>query len=202
MNKLKVGIIWLLITGFVIFAMYGGLGPGGTLTVNGEIVTQEQFNALLWPKIFFGLFLLIGLWMLFSGVKEQIIKTKTDIHGKESYGLITDIIPTGTYVRGRPELKADILVVTEDNQIKTFTKIIGFHPIRYSVGTYVSVKCYGNNINIVNPVLLKDIPETIRLYLCSANNFVTPVNNISSINDWNIETYSLNGVKHSRKKHR
>ena len=204
MYKLKCGIMWLLTTGFVMFAMYGGLGPGGTLTVNGEIVTQEQFNELLWPKIFFGVFLLAGFWILFLGIKEHITNTKTNMHGKESYGLITNITPTGVRVgrHHRRELKADVLVITEGNQIKIFTKVIGFSPVKYSVGTYLVVKYYKDNINIIRQVLPQEVPETMKSCLYDTNNFVAPVNNDSTDSDWDAEIYSLNGIKHNRTKYR
>jgi hypothetical protein len=210
MNKIGFGIMWLSITGFVTFLMYGHSNPDGTINVNGEVMSQEQFNQMLGPKIFCGIFILVGLYLLFTGIKQVIVDTKTNIHGKETYGLILNISPTGVSVNRVPELQAEILVITDHNQTKTFTEVVGLKPIQYQVGTYALVKYYNNDINLIKPVLEHEVPEMIRMSLQSNNNIIAPPNNGPSNNKMNIvkqnnidtDTYYLNGEKYTKKKYR
>ena len=53
MFELIFGIIWTIITAFITFAFYGTTGD---VTVNGSLVSHEEFSAMLWPKLFFGMF--------------------------------------------------------------------------------------------------------------------------------------------------
>ena len=138
MFELIFGIIWTIITAFITFAFYGTTGD---VTVNGSLVSHEEFSAMLWPKLFFGIFWLVGFFMLFRGLRKIIRDTSTNIKGEECFGKVCDIYNSGSYVNGRPELKADILVYIDSIQeTKIVSEIIGFNMYKYRIGSYVKLK--------------------------------------------------------------
>lgn len=59
------GVIWLSITAFMTYAFYG---TSGNVSVNGEIVTTEEFSSMLFPKIFIGIFWIIGISIMLVGI--------------------------------------------------------------------------------------------------------------------------------------
>lgn len=64
------GTIWLLITALCTWGFYGM--ESGTIFVNGEQVSHEEFNAMLGPKLFIGIFWLIGIACILGGVVNII----------------------------------------------------------------------------------------------------------------------------------
>ena len=151
MSKVIFGTIWLAFTSFITFIMYGN--KDGSITINGQEVGQEAFAQILWPKLLLGCFFAMGLWILISGIIKLFRNMQTKILGRETYGLILDILHTDTYVNGRPEWKAEILVATEHNGTEMFTEIIGFNPMKYQPGKYVLLKHYKKDINLIKTVL-------------------------------------------------
>lgn len=81
------GIIWLLITAVCTWGFYGNIG--GTITVNGEQVSQEEFNAMLGPKLFIGIFWVVGIIFIIAGI-VNIIKS---ISEKENNDFLKSEIP-------------------------------------------------------------------------------------------------------------
>ena len=46
---------------------------------------------MLWPKIFFGIFWAIGLFLLFKGIRKIIRDTSINIKGEECFGKVCNI---------------------------------------------------------------------------------------------------------------
>ena len=78
MFKLVFGAIWLSFISVFTKVMYSDTG---TVTVNGEIVSHEEFHAMLWPKMFIGIFWLVGIIFFVSGLLEILKNYKTDKYG-------------------------------------------------------------------------------------------------------------------------
>lgn len=72
MNELIFGAVWTLFTAFCTWIFYGF--DGGTIYVNGEVVSQEEFGAMLAPKLFIGLFWIVGIIFIVVGVVKCIKK--------------------------------------------------------------------------------------------------------------------------------
>lgn len=139
-------LLWLMITAFCTWVFYG---MGGDITVNGTPVSQEEFSGMLMPKIVIGIFWLIGLFLLFKGIKKCIKNASTNVNGELCYGKICSVYESGAYVNERPELKADFLVyIPSTLETKTISEIIGFDYYKYTEGTYVELKYYNGDINI------------------------------------------------------
>lgn len=146
MFELFFGMFWTAITAFITWGFYGTTGD---VSVNGTLVSHEEFSAMLMPKIFIGIFWVIGIFMLFKGIIKIIKDTSTNMNGEECFGRICDIYPSGARVNGRPEFKADFLVYIPSTQETTvISEKIGFNRYKYSKGYYVRLKYYNGDINI------------------------------------------------------
>lgn len=145
MFELIFGIVWTAITAFITFGLYGF--PGDVST-NTNIVSQEEFSSALLPKFFLGMFWAVGIFILFRGIIKIIKDISTNIKGEECFGKVYNIYNSGTYVNGRPELKADILVYIQSLQdTMIVSEIIGFNIGKYRIGSYVKLKYYNGDIN-------------------------------------------------------
>lgn len=170
MSKVLVfmGAIFTLLTIILGFVFYGNVG--GTIEVNGEIVSQAEFNSLLWPKILLGAFAVIGLLFLFFGIRKIFKDKKTDKYGEMCFGKIFKVYESGTYVNGKAEYKADFLVfIPSLNTTKTFSEVIGYDPFKYPLNSFVSIKHYNNDINICGVIDENNIPSIAKNMLAIVN---------------------------------
>ena len=79
---------WLSLTAFMTYMFYF-VAP--EVTVNGVLMSQAEFSALLWPKVLFGVFWLIGIISLISSINFIIhAKPKDYRSGQEHSGMIDD----------------------------------------------------------------------------------------------------------------
>lgn len=148
------GAMWLSIIGVITFAMYSA----PTVSVNGQPVTADQFDAMLAPKLFLGIFWLVGIVFLVVGIRKLVIDTMTRVKGKLAIGMVVDILETGTYSNGRPEWKAKVMVAMEDGTLKEFSEVIGYDANKYSMGEYLEVKHYKKDINILGTTSPQRLP--------------------------------------------
>ena len=155
MFELVFGIIWTAITGIATMAMYSSTG---TVRVNGQIVSQDQFNGMLWPKLFIGLFWAIGIFMIVVGLRKVLINLKTGIKGVRTYGVVIDILETNCYSNGQPQLKADVVVIMKDKSTQRYQEVIGYDYNKYRIGEVLSVKHCDKDINIIGIAIENQIP--------------------------------------------
>lgn len=188
MFKLVFGAIWLSFISVFTKIMYSDTG---TVTVNGEIVSHEEFHAMILPKLFIGIFWLVGIIFFVSGLLEILKNYKTDKYGEPCYGRIINVFNSGSYVNGVPELKANIAVYVESTGTLEYTEeILGLAPkVPYSKGDYVEGKYYNGDINITSEISQSEVPSHI----------VSELNEL--IKDDLIEdTIIIDGVEYVRKK--
>ena len=162
MFEIVFAIIWLFITGICTFAFYSG--EAGTITVNGQLVSQEEFNLMLGPKIFMGIFWVIGIFILILGLKKIIKNAQTYELGEDCYGRIVDIKRTGASVNDVPELKAIVTVYIESlRTTQNIEEVIGLATKgEYQIGDYVEGKYYNGDINIASYIPENIIPLHIQ----------------------------------------
>jgi hypothetical protein len=72
MNELIFGAIWTSFTALCTWMFYGF--DGGTIYVNGEAVSHEEFATMLAPKLFMGIFWIVGITFIVVGVVKSIKK--------------------------------------------------------------------------------------------------------------------------------
>ena len=188
MFEILFGLIWTSITAILTFVFYSG--TSGEIYVNDELVSQAEFNEMLWPKLFFGIFWAIGLFMIYWGLKRIIKDKKTNAFGEICYGKITDIFESGTYINEVPELKAQIvLYIPSINDIKIVSEVIGLYGsvYNYEIGKCVEVKYYNGDINFEKVLDIQDLPYEAQEIL---NEFKTEMPK---------EKVMYNGVEYIRK---
>lgn len=161
MFEIFFGLIWTAISLFICLAFYAG---SGGVTVNGVWVPQEEFNVMLWPKLFMGVFIVIGVVIFCTGVKKVIKNAMTSKRGDEVFGLIVDMVPSGTYINDIPVLNAKVVVVTLSGEVRTFLEEVGTNPM-YDIGQYVFAKHLNDDINLTGYADGNVIPESIRTSL-------------------------------------
>ena len=93
---------------------------------------------------------MIGIIMMFIGLKEIIRNIKTNVYGIKCFGKVLDIYSTGVKINGRTVYKASVLIYLENEGI---TKIINEkidYKNRFLKDCYVTVKYYNGDINFVD----------------------------------------------------
>ncbi len=152
MSKLKFGIVWTAFT-TIVFAI--------VLFIPGEDRGGADMSAGLF--LFFIFFEYIGIRMIRSGAKVVIADKKTDDFGNIVFGRILDISTTGTYTNNIPELKATILAyIPEEGGTRTFTEIIGYSAKDYPPGTFLLLKHFEDDVNIVQ-IIQEDSVSAVAL---------------------------------------
>ncbi len=155
MFKLKFGAIWTIFT-TIVFAIFIFVPASAR---NGDEVT-------LVPVLVLGLFEVVGIILLVSGAKQVIKDKKTSKYGIQCYGIVREVLPTGSYVNNRPEYKAVIEFVNpESQQVQTLEEIVGFDYNKFPVGYYVMCKYYEGDINLEYPVDESQAPEDVKKQL-------------------------------------
>lgn len=157
MFELIFGAVWTAFSLFVFFMLSGSWFENGSLILDGD---------MLLSTVFIGIFVVIGLVIMIKGLKKVIANAKTSKHGEDGYAILRDILPTGSYVNGVPELKGVFFIyVLSNNHTEMIEEIIGFNPLKYQVNNYVKVKYYNGDINIIEKVSDELVPEHIKKYL-------------------------------------
>ena len=107
MSLLIFGIIWTVITTLVAVPMcLGGIN--------------------LFLGLFFLLFYGIGITMITIGARTIHKNNMTKKYGIPCYGIVLNVVETGTYVNGAPEYKAEVQIMNpETSNIETIYEIIG-----------------------------------------------------------------------------
>ena len=158
MFELIFGLIWTAFTGVFVYVFY--FAGVGTITVNGVPTSQAEFNQILFPKIFLGIFLLIGIIMIIKGLKKILANMATSSKGEIKYGYISDVYYNGSRVNGRPRYNARIILI-ENGSPCEFEEDIGFKKYQYPSGSYVKVKHYKNDVNILNTIDEYSVPSSL-----------------------------------------
>lgn len=159
MFKFIFGLFWTLFTFLLTWGFYF---TGMDITVNGERVSQEEFNSMILPKVFIGLFLIIGIAFMFFGLKKIIRDIMTSKRGIECLGKIVDVYPSGTYINERPQLKADFAVYLEsENRVDVFSEIVGMDWYNFPKGSWFKLKYYEGDINVGEKIKNEEVPINI-----------------------------------------
>lgn len=107
-------------------------------------------------------FVVVGLFLVFTGLKKVLANRATNIYGVETYGIVVDVRPSGTRINDRPVLNADVVIVEESGVTGRYTESIGTSYNKYRVGEYVLVKYHNDDINIINRADISIVPQYIK----------------------------------------
>ena len=130
------------------------------------VIPGEQKNSVVMSLFLFSFFILfevIGLYMLISGLRQIIKDRKTKKRGIKCYGIVNDILITGSFVNGYPEYKVVLdFVNPETKKLETIEEIIGFDYYKYPIDSIVLGKYYKGDINLEDVISENEIPEDIK----------------------------------------
>ncbi len=140
--QLFFSIIWVAFCLFMMIMLYKSSG------ILGMIFTGP----------FLGLFLSVGVVLLVISIKKIIRDKKTDKHGMITYGLVSGLKPTGAKYGGREELKAEVIIVDDIYNLSRYEEVVGSSYNKYPVGTFVKVKYFEGDINIISAVGQNEVP--------------------------------------------
>jgi hypothetical protein len=154
------GLIVIAFDLFMALIMYM---PGSEIRVNGVEMPYEQFVSLPMPKILIGAFAALGIYLIVLGLIKMYKKKMVQKLGKETYGVVTDLMPSNIKVRGRCVLKAIVQVVNDGYVVNQYCDEIdkGKTGDVYFCGSFVKVKHYKNDISIVKTVPDAQVPFEI-----------------------------------------
>lgn len=147
MFELIFGLVW---TAFTILV---GAAFGTSMSSNGVSANNNSFFVL---GVLF-LFIAVGIFLIIKGAVKLFKNSQTNKYGVERYALIEDVVPTGSYLNNKPELKAKMCVVMKYDETEEFEEVIGFNPI-CDVGDFVLVKQYNGDVNIIKVLTENEIP--------------------------------------------
>jgi hypothetical protein len=189
MFELIFGLVWCLIVGFITYGFYGTDAP---VTVNGELMEHSEFSALLMPKLFLGLFWIVGIVMLIIGLRRIIRNTLIATRGEETYGIVMDVRPSNIRIKNRPVWEAEVALL-RDGHLVTLTATVCTVYNQYKPGDFMHLKCYKNDINILGKALRADVPYNILTVLETQNVHPHPVDFID-----NSEYIIVNGQRYRK----
>ena len=177
MFELVFGIIWTAISAFCMV---------------GVLSTGESVSQMSVPIVFVGIFVCIGIFMMFRGCRKLWKNMQTKVNGEPCYGRVLNVERNGCYVNNQPMYKAEILVYSElDCTDYTIWEDIGFDPARFPIGSFLKVLYYKGDINFTEDSYnIDDMPESRKQLLLSKSQF------ISSADNENIIT--IGGVRYIR----
>lgn len=172
--------------------------------MNGEWVTQAEFSTMLWPKLFLGVFLVIGIVMIVIGIRKIWCNSTTARYGRETHGIVIDVYPSGSRINGRPILNASVAIIEEDGSIGEYVESIGMSYTKYRPGYFVKVKHYNGDINILETVEPGMVPYGLKEKLEMNSGFGQQDYNYGFRNDIEntrtSDTIAINGVEYERKR--
>ena len=148
----------MAICGFIIYGFYDP-SQAGEIIVNNEVVSYEEFSQMLWPKLFLGFVMLIGLIVFLAGVHMILKDYRTKKHGKKTIGIVTKVEPNGQTINEQPVYDVSVLVLEDNNICKTYKENIGTSPYNYSIGGFYEVQYFKNDVNIISRIDEIKIPS-------------------------------------------
>lgn len=154
------GCFWTYITAYITYMMYSGTAT--SISVNGTIVSQSEFNEMLLPKLFMGVFWIVGLITIIQGIRELIKYYIFNNNAIESYGLILENEELNNPNIDDEENEDCIIynvkmLIMKGNNYEVYTKKDVF--TTYPVGSLIELKYYKDNIEILNNINKEDVSD-------------------------------------------
>lgn len=152
MFNLKFGIVWTTFVSIIFIIC---------LAVPGEQRGGDDFDLSMF--IFFAIFEVIGISILVKGIKTVKKDKKTKKYGVNCYGIVRDIVETGSSSNGKSEYKALVEFLNPaTSNVEKIEEIVGFDSNKYPVNSYVLCKYFEGDINIENLLSEIDVPEDVK----------------------------------------
>lgn len=141
MFELIFGLAFLTISAIVIVPVI----------ITGEAI-ELMFVFLIFP--------IVGIIMFVIGLIKVIRDAKTSIKGEVCYASISDLFATNKSINESSVMKAVFNVYLEsEHRVVEVEEEIGVRADRYPIGSYVKVKYYNNDINVLEHIEEQEVPS-------------------------------------------
>lgn len=128
-----------------------------------SIIITKTSGPSTFVGIICGILLIVGIVFIILGLIKIIKNFLTSKKGEECYGCVKEIKESGKYINNYPIYKAEFNVYVESTCEKIeIEEEIGTKPEKYPIGSYVKVKYYNKDINIIDKLDENLIPEEIK----------------------------------------
>lgn len=143
--EFQFGAIWTgFMAVFTILAIFGGAGV----------------NLIAIPIL--GLFWYIGIYVLKNGLKKMKADIATENFGEECFGRIYELSSAGS-TNGNTFYRANIIAyLPNEGIVKTFQEDIGYNFYEFPEGSYVRLKYFQDDVNIIEIANENIIPEKVK----------------------------------------
>ena len=116
--------------------------------------------------LIFLIFPIFGFIFFFIGLVKVIRNIKTAAKGEECYASILDVFATNKSINGAPIMRATFKVYIESiHQVIEVEEDIGILAYKYPVGSYVIVKYYNNDVNVISHIEEQEVPSYALSYI-------------------------------------
>jgi len=152
----------VLVFGLVFFMMglivFFDLWNSETVTMNGRDISQAEYREAGYA-FFPLLFILVGAGMAGWGGFMVFKERETEKYGWECYGLVTDIRSTHFRLNHVEQLKAIVLVETNEGSIQELSAMIGRNREGYVAGSFVRGKYLNTHLNLHGVISRQSLPQ-------------------------------------------
>lgn len=146
MFELIFGITWTMFSSFFIYGFYN---LAEEVEVNGVVVSQAEFRQMLGPKIFMGIFLLVGIGMIISGLWKILKSISIHTNGIETIACIKEIPDATLYINDVPHYNAIVSLKDEmGNEVESISTNT-FKRGEFKVGDHAKVKYYKGSVILI-----------------------------------------------------
>ena len=144
-----------LVVGLLTFFIFWN---SATVTMNGREISQAEYResgAAFFPLLFILMGAGVTGWGGFMVFKER----ETEKYGWECYGLVTDVRSTHFRFNHVEQLKAIVLVETNEGSIQELSAMIGSNREGYAAGSFVRGKYLNAHLNLYGVISRQSLPQ-------------------------------------------
>ena len=113
-------------------------------------VSQFFGEFAIMPLFVSVLVLILGILLFLKGFIQFIKNFLTSKYGEDGYGVVESLVPSGVRVNDSNEYEANVAIYLPScGETVHAREVVGFPPVRYPVGSFVFVKYYKGDVNII-----------------------------------------------------
>ena len=156
MTNIAIGVFIIAFSLCISVLMYS---VDGETYINGEYVPQEELNDMFFPKLIIIIFVIVGAYILFTGIMQVVKNHRTKRMGIETYGIIMALQPSNVRINGRNVWNVVVQIVQDGCRLVQYTEELGTFVGNYQPGTFVRVCYYRDDVNLIGIANQKEIPS-------------------------------------------
>lgn len=146
---------WIIYIFFGLGVIFVGTGWLNSLCYGSFICDLQYVDS--GSLVITGVLLILGLVLIYVGIKKMLSNFATKRKGIEIYGIVVECCKFNKYeINKGNHYCLKVLIVDDENKVRIFDERCTWNP---DVGTFLKVKYYKDDINIIDFVRSSLIPE-------------------------------------------